>query len=282
MERGFLIDKVVLQRASRPLSVCLALLLPVASAAESLGTLAWKLDQSVGLVNSQWREKTPEGITHVKEGGRLHVAATELTASHPLVDVTLRHVQLWGHRIYEGVTNRGQVASSMSEVKNGSLGLSVLKKVSPVWAFDAAVDRVSMQRNIRSTVMAMGYPEHYDYTMIKWGIQHQLHISSGVLLQTHLSIGQSLDEGLLLSLPGFDPAQMKVGHGRTTGVSWRLVKFFSDSKWQASLKLGYEKDQFKAGDAVTLFKGGRIAGSAQQPAWHHAATQLSAKISYSF
>ena len=283
MERSFLTSKVVLQGASRPLSVCLALLFPVASAAaESVGTLAWKLDQSVGLVDSQWREKTPEGVIHVKEGGRLHVAAIALTASHPLMDVTVRHEQLWGHRLYEGVTNQGQGATSMSEVRNDTLGLSILKRVGPSWTFDAAIDRVSMHRKIRSTAIAMGYSERYEYTMTKLGIQHQLGLSDGLYLHTHLSLGLSLDEGLLLSLPGFDPIQMKIGHGQTTGVSWRLVKSFSDSKWQASLKLGYEKDEFKAGDASTLFKGGRISGSAQQPAWHHATTQLNAKVSYVF
>lgn len=283
MERGVLTDTVVLQGASRPLAVCLALLLPVASAvAESPGTLAWKLDQSVGVVDSQWREKTPDGVTHVKEGGQLQFAATVLTASHPLVDVTVRHLQLRGHRLYEGVTNQGHSATSMSEVRNGTLGLSVLKRASPSWTFDAAIDRVSMQRDIRSTAMAVGYSERYEYTMGTLGIQHQLGLLSGLDLLTHLSIGRSFDEGLLVSLPGFDPAQMKMGQGRTTGISWQLVKYFSDSKWRASLKLGYVKDEFKSGDAITLFKGGRIAGSAQQPAWHHAATQLSAKVSYDF
>lgn len=277
-------DTLVLQGALRPLSVCLALLLLAAStaAAETLGTMAWKLDQSVGVVDSQWREKTPEGVTHVKEGGQLQFSATALTASHPLVDVTIRHVQLRGHRLYEGVTNQGHAATSMSEVRSGTLGLSVLKKVSPTWTFDAAIDRVSMQRDIRSTAMAVGYPERYKYTMGTLGIQHQLGLFSGLDLHTHLSVGRSFDEGLLVSLPGFDPAQMKMGLGRTTGISWQLVKSFSDSKWRASLKLGYVKDEFKAGDAITLFKGGRIAGSAQQPAWHHAATQLSAKVSYDF
>ena len=283
MERGFLTGELVVKGASCPLSVCLALLLPVASlASESLGTLVWKLDQSVGLVDSQWREKTPEGVIHVKESGRLHVAATALTASHRSVEVTVRHVQLWGNRIYEGVTNQGQGATSMSEVRSSTLGLSSLKRIDPSWTFDAAIDRVSMQRDIRSTATAVGYPEHYKYTMGKLGIQNQLSLANGLHLYTHVSHGRSFDERLLLNLPGFDPAQIKLGYGRTTGISWRLVKSFPDLKWQASLKLGYEKDEFKAGDVVTLFKGGRIAGSAQQPAWHHATTQLSAKISYHF
>lgn len=275
---------VALQGAFGPLSVCLALLFSAASAAtaESLGPLAWKLDQSVGVVDSQWREKTPGGFTHVKEGGQLQFTSTALIASRSLVDVTIRHVQLRGHRLYEGVTNQGQGSTSMSEIRSSALGLSVLKWVSPSWAFDAAIDRVSMQREIRSTALAVGYPERYEYTMGKVGIQHRLSLVRGLDLYTHLSLGRSFDEWLWLSLPGFDPAKMKMGHGRTTGISWQLVKSFSDSKWKASLKLGYVKEEFKAGDAITLFKSGRIAGSAQQPAWHQTGTQLSAKISYDF
>ena len=283
MERGFLIGKTFWQRALGPLSVCLSVMLPATSAtANSFEGLSWKIDQSFGTVGSQWREETSGGVIHVKESGALAVATTAVTASHPLIDVTLRYEQLVGDRRYQGVTNQGQNATSSSDVKSGTLGMNLLKNVNSAWALGVAIDRVSMHRDIRSTSMAVGYPEHYKYILGKVGVQHRLNFTPELKLYTFVWLGRSFDESLLLRLPGFDPAQMSLGHGRTSELGWRLIKSFQDSRWQASLKLGYKKDQFKLGDATTLFKGGRIAGSAHQPAWQHALTHLSAEVSYGF
>lgn len=273
----------MLNRASRP---CLAgwalLLLAPLAAAEDVGPLVWKLTQSIGAVNSQWREKTPAGNVHVKEHGGLSTATTALTASHPWLDVTVRHEQMRGNRDYEGVTNQGQRASSVSGVRNGTLGLSAFKRVNATWALGVGVDRVAMHRDIRSTATASGYPEHYRYTLGKVGIQHRLTVAEGWHLHTHVWMGRAFAPALSLRLPGFDAVSMNLGHGRTAEVAWQLVKTFPDSHWQAAVTLAHRRDRFTAGDAVTLFKSGRIAGSAQQPAWQHSATQLSAGLVYGF
>ena len=283
MERDFLIDGSIWRRVLSPLLVCtLVVLAPSLASANGLGTLSWHVDQSIGVANSQWREHTSSGVVHVKEGGSLAVAATSLKASHPAFDVILRFEQLAGDRQYEGVSNQGREATSTTNVKNVTLGLTLLAPVSPNWALGLATDSVSMHRDIRSTSTAMGYPEHFKYTFGKVGVQHRLVLTPDLQLHTSVWLGTSLNHSLMLRLPGYDTAHMSLGHGRTSEIGWRLVKSFTDSKWQASLKFGYRKDQFKAGEATTLFKAGRIAGSAQQPAWQQGVAHLGAELSFGF
>jgi len=283
MERSALTASGNTRRALGPLSFVLCGLLQLSTShASSFDGLTWRVDQSVGVVDSQWREKTTAGVVHVKEAGSLGAVVTAVNVSHPLFDATVRYEQLVGDRLYEGVTNRGQRATSTTNVKNGTLGLTLLAPVSPNWALGVATDHVSMHRSILSTPTAVGYPEHYKYTLGKVGVQHRLVLSPDLQLHTSVWLGKSFTESLLLRLPGYDAAYMSLGLGRTTEIGWRLVKSFADSKWQAAVKFGYRKDQFKAGEATTLFKTGRIAGSAQQPAWQHSTAHLSAELSYGF
>ncbi len=284
MERSFVLKtSCIRQRAFGPLSVVLCCLMqPSTSHASGLDGLTWRIEQSVGIVDSQWREKTNTGVVHVKESGSLGAVVTAFSMSHPWFHASVRYEQLLGDRLYEGVTNQGVRATSTTNVKNGMLGLTLLAPVNSNWALGVATDRISMHRDIRSTPTAVGYPEHYKYTFGKVGVQHRLALMPDLQLETSVWLGKSFDDSLLLRLPGYDAAHMSLGHGRTTEVGWRLVKSFADSKWQASLKFGYRKERFKAGEATTLFKAGRIAGSAQQPAWQHGAAHLVAELSYGF
>ena len=283
MERSVLKTSYIRRRALGPLSVVLCCLMqPSTSHASGSDGLTWRIDQSFGVVDSQWREKTKTGVVHVKESGSLGAVVTAVSASHPLFDASVRYEQLVGDRQYEGVTNQGRRAISSTNVKNGMLGLTLLATVSPNWSLGVATDRISMHRDIRSTPTAVGYPEHYQYIFGKVGVQHRLVLMPDLQLETSVWLGKSFDDSLLLRLPGYDAAHMSLGHGRTTEVGWRLVKSFADSKWQASLKFGYRKEQFKAGEATTLFKAGRIAGSAQQPAWQHGTAHLGAELRCDF
>ena len=272
-----------LAKGFKPFVYFFVLLTPVTSAiAVDSRYFEWNIQQSLGVVDSRWREKNSSGVTHVKESGNLPFFATTLTASNPWGDFTLRHERLLGERNYEGVTNQGRAASSVSDVKNDALVFSALKRINSSWAFGMALESVTMKRDIRTTVFAIGYPERYQYALGKLGGEYQLDISSDLRLHTSAWLGRSFNESLLLSLPGFDPVQMKLGQGRTSEVNWRLIKSFPDSKWQGAINLGYHLNQFKAGDAVTLLKSGRIAGSAQQPTWRHGTTQLNVEVSYGF
>lgn len=283
MERGFLTSGPWRQKVIDLLPLGLLVVLPMHPAsANPLQDLSWKIDQSIGFTQSQWREHTALGIVHVRENGTLTAASSSVTASHPFMDVTLRYTQLAGNRRYDGTTTQGQAALSSSRVDSSAFSLQAQKSVNSNWSLGLAVDQLSMHRDIQSTPLAQGYPEHFRYTVGKIGAQHRLAIQPEVNLFTSVWLGYALDRDLDLRLPGFDAARLRLGHGKSAEIGWRLVKSFPESGWQVAVRVSYELHQFKAGEAATLFKSGRIAGSAHQPAWRHALTSLNAEASYRF
>jgi hypothetical protein len=255
----------------------LSLALPAAAC--SLQTAA-----ELGPLASRWHETGAQGETLVRERGSLSAAALTVQGQ----DCGWRALGPWsatlaaarGQRDYDGQTSGGQALQTRSDLQQTGLVLQALPWGDERWRLGARLRWQRVERDIRSTAAAAGYPERFDTAQA--ALVGRLGGSwSAAPLQwdLQLALGGGPGGRMRLQLPGLDPATLRLGSSRLLQMEARLHGPLAPAwRWQLALQAGSERAA--AGPARTLTRNGQIVGGAQQPATRQSALGLSLGLAW--
>lgn len=245
-----------------PTRCFIALILPMAPAL-ACTDFSSSLSLQALSTNSQWKEYAQNGATLVTEQGQLD--GVELSAQ-PRCDgwaLALSYQSLSGNRAYSGQTVAGVPVQSHSAIGAQSLQIKLAYEVFARWSVLGKADYSAMQRDIRSTATARGYPEQLDWTMVSAGIGYHLPFGTQDLA-IEAWTGTALDSHMRVTLPGADPATLAPGSMTQTALLLAWTKSLGNG-WSLSAQAGISTVEIERGKASTVYRGQQAVGSAYQP-----------------
>ncbi len=258
------------------------------AAACSLQTAA-----ELGPLASRWHETGAQGETLVRERGSLRAAALSVQGQ----DCGWRALGPWsatlatasGARDYDGQTSGGHALQTRSDLRQTGLVLQALPWGDERWRLGARLRWQRVERDIRSTATAAGYPERFDTAQAAlvgrisggWNAAALQPLQRLQPLQwdLQLALGGGPGGRMRLQLPGLDPATLRLGSSRLWQIEARLHGPLAPAwRWQLALQAGSERAA--AGPAGALTRNGQIVGGAQQPATRQQALGLSLGLAW--
>jgi hypothetical protein len=250
-----------------------------------LAACTWSTGLEAGVQDSRWRETDDQGRTLLHERGTL--AATQLAVEARdcrLGEASARLSLAGGSRRYDGRTSAGNALTTRSDVREQGLTLQVLP-----WAWGAPGSGATVhagarlrwqrsERDIRSTATALGYPERHQRLQAALVLgAHGSGPASGWHWRAELAAGGGPAGRMEVSLPGYDPATLKLGSSRLLMARLHIGGALAPG-WSWQLAVEHDRERRSAGEPTALRRQGQVVGGVLQPASREAATRLVAGL----
>jgi hypothetical protein len=269
-----------MRRPGRGSGLLLALSGWLGAAAASCGPTApgWQF----GAVHntSTWREFDTAHQRLLQESG--HLNGAEVAANYPCAGWTLQAhwAALDGVRAYQGQTSGGRAVVSSAKVRQAQADAQVLLGITDAWQVGAGLSRQVLWRDIASADGAIGYPERFDWTLLRMGAQWQTPGGPG-LVSVAGWVGRPVASAMRVNLPGKDPATLALGGIRQAELTlgWRAPLA---PGWQFEANLALRRTHIQQGAPSVLMRHGLAAGSAYQPHTSSTDRPLVLRLSYRF
>lgn len=235
--------------------------------------------------DSRWRETDAEGRALLHEQGTL--AATQLAFEARgcrLGEASLRLALAGGSRRYDGQTSAGHALATQSDVREQGLTFQALP-----WAWRATESGASLQagarlrwqrseRDIRSTASALGYPERHQRLQAALVLAARgTGPSAGWHWRAELAAGGGPAGRMKVSLPGYDPAALKLGSSRMLQAGLQIGGALAPG-WSWQVAVEHDRERRAAGEPAALRRQGQVVGGVVQPATRESATRLAAGL----
>ena len=185
-----------------------------------------------------------------------------------------------GQRHYDGQTSNGQALQTRSDLQQTGLVLQALPWGGERWRLGARLRWQRVERDIRSTAAAAGYPERFDTVQAALVGRLSGSLDAAPLRwELQLALGGGPGGRMRLQLPGLDATTLRLGSSRLLQMEARLHGPLAPAwRWQLALQAGSERAA--AGPARALTRNGQIVGGAQQPATRQSALGFSLGLSW--
>ncbi len=242
---------------------CAVVALPVQ--AECSG---WQLSAEAGLRASRLSEYSDSGQRLVRESGTLPASSLSLARQCGGWGFELGLEDARESRAYQGVINNQQAAESRSDIAQTVWSGALSFLVNDRWTLAARVENFDIDRRLRSTSEAQGYPERYDYWVISTGVKYEQPLAENLSWHTSVWLGYIPPGRLDVRLPAVNPARLELGSGHSMQLTTGLSGGRSATEgpgWPWSLFLGLRTQELQAGEPQRLYQGMRLVGTARQP-----------------
>jgi hypothetical protein len=262
-----------------------ALTATLLAAAGPLAACTGSAGLEAGVQDSRWRETDAEGRALLHEQGTLAASRMVIEASGcRLGEASARISQAGGSRRYDGQTSAGSALATRSDVREQGLTLQALP-----WAWAVPGSGASVQagarlrwqrseRDIRSTATALGYPERHQRLQAALVLAaRSTGPSPGWHWRAELAAGGGPAGRMKVSLPGYDPATLKLGSSRLLQARLHLGGALAPG-WSWQLAVEHDRERRSAGEPTALRRQGQVVGGVLQPASREAATRLVAGL----
>ncbi|MFT3816998.1 MAG: hypothetical protein QM750_05130 [Rubrivivax sp.] len=185
-----------------------------------------------------------------------------------------------GERRYDGQTSSGQALRTRSDWQQTGLVLQVLPWGDERWRLGARLRWQRLERDIRSTAAAMGYPERFDaaQAVLVGRLGGRLD-AAPLQWDVQLALGGGPGGRMRLQLPGLDPTTLRLGSSRLLQLDARLQGRLAPA-WRWQLALQAVSERAGAGPARAITRNGQIVGGAQQPATRQSGLGLSLGLAW--
>lgn len=274
---------VTVRGITQPVVLCLACAFVAAPAqADCAG---WQISADLGLRASRLSEYADSGQRLVRESGTLPTSGLSLAGRCDGWGLELGVEKAGGSRHYQGVTNQQQAAESRSDIAQTVWSGTLSYPVSDRWSLGGRVEHFDIDRKLRPTSLAQGYPERYDYWALSAGLQYEQPLTENWRWRTSAWLGYVPPGRLDVHLPGLNPVRLKLGRGHTLQLATGLAGGSLNSLaagWSWSLLLGLRTQEMQAGEPQRLYQGMRLVGTVRQPKMREWSADLRLKLQYGF
>lgn len=248
--------------AVRPLMGAFFLVMTQASTAACPAD--WQMEAGARVVQSDWREMSPQGAVLLRESGLLRGPALGVAVRCEGWRLALRGLDAAGTRDYAGQTQSGVPLTTESELRHSEYSVELGRALWEGVDLVGILRTVDVQRNILSTASANGYPERYRWTVAAMGAR--VHWPLGEYDALHLGVtwGAGQNQNMMVWLPYRDAATLPLGEINEMALSlawqhdlaphWALV-----THWEA------QQTRIGQGASTAIFRNGVPVGVAYQP-----------------
>lgn len=251
---------------------------PLAAAADCVG-LPSSL-HAAAITNSTTWSESDASHELVRESGTL--SGSELSAGWRCNGWTVNAelAQVNGSRLYEGQSSAGLSAISHSAVRQRGLNLDAGLAISEAWRLGGRFSRNALWRDIASTQIASGYPEHFEWSIVSLGAEWRSALGPGELTLAAWA-GGGVQSRLTLSLPGRDPARLSLGSLRQIEVVARWAAELAPP-WTLAADVRYRRIDIDRGEDAVISRSRQPVGVAHQPETRMTEQPLTIRIGYVF
>lgn len=261
----------------RPLVGAFLLAMAQASAAEC--PAQWTMEAGARLVQSDWREFSPQGTALLHESGLLRGSALDAEVQCNGWRLALHGVGVDGIRDYIGQTQTGVLLTTVSELRHSDYALEMGRTLWEGVELVGSLRAVEVQRNILSTATVNGYPERYRWSVAALGARVRWPLGDHDVLHAGATWGTGQNQSMTVWLPYRDAATLSLGEITETALSltWR-----HELAPQWALVTQWEVQQTRIGQGATgaIFRNGVPVGVAYQPQAEMSQQHLGLTIQY--
>lgn len=238
----------------------------------------------LGTESSRWEEFSRTGKHLVAEHGRLYSKGLMLSARCSVGDWSLAWSESSGSRDYSGVSNTGQPATTVADIRQQKITGSAHVKAWEDVKFGGRVVHSAFHRNLQSTNTAVGYPEHFRFNELAVGVRYKKSLGEHWVLQADYWQGRIIPGQSKVAIPSFTPTTLQLGAGRSREIGFSLEpkQHANEQGWTWSAALLVRHEKIEEGAPQALYRGSRLVASAVQPEIRLRTSQFLAKVNYAF
>lgn len=256
-------------------------LLLVAAPAGAVCQAPW-LALGPGVEDSRWQETGSQGRTLVEESGTLRGVSLSLGARCEGFDGLVRVVQASGSRDYEGVTSANAPLRTRSDIDQYGVELQGFVPLGAHWSAAGRAALRRIDREIAGVGRVQGYPERFFNAELAAGARFATAPGAPLSASAAGWIGGGPPGRLELQLPGFDPAELRLGSSRSLEFELQAQDAGAAPGWHWQARLGFRREKWQAGETQVITRNGVPVAAAVQPATRQSTLRLQADLRFDF
>lgn len=228
----------------------------------------FSIEPLAGVERSRWHESDASGAGLVEEEGNLAKIGIEASLICERSEWDLRWARSEGRRTYEGVTNTQAPVETVTDVRADEFSLIAMRLLDEQVSIGLRAEHRNIHRSIRSTGVALGYPERFRYWSVAAGARYRHWLGEQRAVSMNGWVGGGPGGRLWIDLPRADPVELRLGNSRMLelGLQFESVRPQSEPRgWSWSAGLTYRVEVLGAGDPQVVFRGSVPVGVAAQP-----------------
>jgi hypothetical protein len=235
-----------------------------------------------GVEKSRWEETGSQGRRLVEESGTLRGASVSLGARCGGFDGLVRVAQAVGSRDYDGVTSANAPLRTRSDIGQFGVDFRGFVPLATHWSAAGRAVLRRIDREIASVGRVQGYRERFSNAELAAGARVATEPGAALSGSVVAWLGVGPPGRMELRLPGFDPAELRLGASRSLEFELQAGDARVAPGWHWQTRLGYRRERWQAGESRVLTRNGVPAAAAVQPTTLQSALRLQAELRLDF